>query len=74
MTTCPRCERDKTRLEYEGSETGRTLWRVYHCLACAFTWRDTEPAASIDAKMRDRWFQVDPDDDGGFSYNIPPAL
>ena len=68
---CPRCAGERNRLEREGREDGRVLWRVFHCERCAFTWRDSEPAASIDPNERDPWFQVDPDAD--FPYNIPPA-
>ena len=73
MNTCPRCTSSELRLETEGRENDRTLWRVHHCAGCSFTWRDSEPAVTIDANERDPWFQVDPSKDDEFPYNIPPA-
>ncbi len=70
---CPRCERPEPRREQDGHEQGRLLWTVWHCTACSFTWRDSEPAESIDPARRGRWFAVDPDDTDRYRHNIPPA-
>lgn len=72
---CPRCQSDEKHLrsEYEGRENGELLWTVYHCERCAFSWRDSEPAESIDYARRESWFQVDADDLDKYPQNIPPA-
>jgi C4-type Zn-finger protein len=71
---CPRCQstQDKVRVEYRGRDGHRIVWTVRYCTACAFTWRDTEPAESIDCQSRDAWFQIDaPHPEQPFK--IPPA-
>lgn len=73
MTTCPRCESSSSRVEHEGREAQSVVWRVYYCTACSFTWRNSELPASIDARERDPWFQIDAGGDMDFPYNIPPA-
>ena len=47
---CPRCRSAKQHLrtEYQGREGDVVLWTVRHCNRCSFTWRDSEPAESID--------------------------
>ena len=73
--SCPRCQSETKylRTEYEGREDGELVWTVYHCQRCAFTWRDSEPAASIDYAVRDAWFRVDADQLDQYPQNIPPA-
>ena len=44
---------------HEGLEDGKPLWAVWHCNQCAFTWRDSEPATSIDPAKRPAWAQLD---------------
>ena len=72
-TDCPRCGRPGPRREHEGREDGELLWTVWHCNACSFTWRASEPAESIDPEQRPAWFAVDPDDRARYHHNIPPA-
>lgn len=57
-TTCPRCETANGRMMYEGREAGRLLWSAYHCGHCAFSWRDSEPATTIDPAKRPKWAQL----------------
>ena len=47
---CPRCQaaKEHLRTEYEGREGGELVWTVFYCRRCSFTWRDSEPAESID--------------------------
>ena len=73
--SCPRCNtnQDRCRLEHEGRENGTLVWTVYYCEACSFTWRDSEPAESIDYKTRDPWFRVDANQADSYPHNIPPA-
>ena len=73
--TCPRCQagEEHQRTEYQGKESGEVIWTVFHCLRCAFTWRDTEPAESIEYDKRDPWFRVDPDQPEKYQHNILPA-
>lgn len=72
MSNCPRCQGDQTRVEHEGVEDGQTVWTVYYCEACCFTWRDTEPAESIDASVRPKIFRVDPSEAERYPVIIPP--
>jgi hypothetical protein len=61
------------RVEHEGKENGEIVWTVRYCKRCCFTWRDIEPAQSIDYELRDPWFRVNPDEPEQYMYNIPPA-
>ena len=72
---CPRCQSEEKhhRLEYQGKEADKVVWTVYYCQRCCFTWRDTEPAETIDHTLRDTWFSVDPDNPEQYRHNIPPA-
>jgi hypothetical protein len=74
--SCPRCAAaaEHCRVETQGHENGAVLWTVFHCLRCSFTWRDTEPARSIDPKLRDPWGRMDPSRPQDYRYNIPPAV
>lgn len=74
MNDCPRCGAPaaECREELQGHHNGQVLWRIRHCTRCSFTWRDSEPARSIDAAQRDRFFQIDPANPDLFPYNIPP--
>ena len=75
MTSCPRCRADRShcRKEWEGAESGKRVWTVWHCLRCSFTWRDSEPARSTDYAVREAFFRVDPDRPEAYGQNIPPA-
>jgi C4-type Zn-finger protein len=72
---CPRCQskKDTHRVEHQGRDGDRIVWTVRYCTACAFTWRDSEPAESIDYETRDAWFRVDASRPDSYPYNIPPA-
>ncbi|BBD79553.1 non-oxidative hydroxyarylic acid decarboxylases subunit D [Aerosticca soli] len=71
--TCPRCRKQDAAAVHQGREDGVVVWTVYHCPRCAFTWRDSEPAETIDPALRDPDFAVDPDHPEQYRYNIPPA-
>ena len=72
---CPRCRsaKEHLRVEYQGREGDVVLWTVYHCNRCSFTWRDSEPAESIDYAEREAWFRADPNHPEKYKHNIPPA-
>jgi hypothetical protein len=42
-------------------------------MRCSFTWRDTEPARSIDYSVREAFSRIDPDRSEDYDQNIPPA-
>lgn len=67
---CPRCEAETTKQVHAGLENGAVLWRVFHCDHCAFTWRDSEPEASINPKRRPEWAQLKDVDLNGFKQII----
>lgn len=75
MTICPRCRADQSncRVEWQGVDAGQPAWTVWHCQRCSFTWRDTEPARSIDPDVRQAFSSVDPDQIGKYAQAIPPA-
>ena len=75
MTSCPRCRGDHSHCgkEWQGVESGKLVWIVWHCRRCSFTWRDTEPARSIDYAVREPFSRVDPDQPENYGQNIPPA-
>ena len=75
MNSCPRCRADHShfRKEWQGFESGKRVWTVWHCMRCSFTWRDTEPARSIDHSVREAFSRVDPDRPENYGQNIPPA-
>ena len=75
MNACPRClsAEEHLRVEHQGREDGAVVWTVYHCNRCSFTWRDSEPAESIDPEVRDPDFRIFPDEPERYRYNIPPA-
>lgn len=75
MTGCPRCRADQShcREEWQGVESGKLVWTVWHCTRCSFTWRDTEPACCIDYAVREAFSRVDPDRPEKYGQNIPPA-
>ena len=72
---CPRCQaaKEHLRTEYKGREGGELVWTVFYCRRCSFTWRDSEPAESIDYSQREAWFRADPDHPEKYKHNIPPA-
>ena len=71
---CPRCNAGEQhhRTECQGRERDETLWTVYYCRRCCFTWRDSEPAESTNYEHRDAWSRVDPDNTQEYRHNIPP--
>lgn len=75
MNSCPRCQAEHShcRRELQGHESGKRVWSIWHCTRCSFTWRDTEPARSIDYSVRDPFSRVDPDHPEKYGHNIPPA-
>lgn len=64
---CPRCESHAVKQMHAGLEDGSVLWRVWHCGACAFTWRDSEPMA------RPAWAQLKDVDLGRLRHILPPV-
>ncbi|MFZ2628458.1 MAG: non-oxidative hydroxyarylic acid decarboxylases subunit D [Rugosibacter sp.] len=72
-TNCPRCASAKTAQMHVGMENGQPLWTVWHCQSCAYTWRDSEPAASIDPQSRPAWAQLQGVDFDSLRQVIPPA-
>lgn len=75
MNRCPRCRADHSRCrkEWQGVELGKVVWTVWHCMRCSFSWRDTEPARSIDYTIREAFSRVDPERPENYDQNIPPA-
>lgn len=73
MKHCPRCTAQQGTLAYAGTEAGTVIWRAWHCSACAFTWRDSEPAETVDPQRRPPWAQLHGIDLGGLRQVIPPA-
>ncbi|MGH7906370.1 MAG: non-oxidative hydroxyarylic acid decarboxylases subunit D [Candidatus Binataceae bacterium] len=73
MTACPRCRKSETRTEYQGEEAGKIVWTVLHCNTCGFTWRDSEPAASIAFAERDRFFDLNAEELGKYPIVLPPV-
>jgi C4-type Zn-finger protein len=74
MSTCPRCqaEENKIRTEHKGLNTkGELVWTIFNCESCAFTWRDSEPARTIDYNLREEFFRVDPEKP--YPVIMPPA-
>ena len=57
-TSCPRCETAGAQQVHEGRENGQRLWAAFHCSHCAFSWRDSEPATTIDPRKRPAWAQL----------------
>ena len=54
--TCPRCLTEETRLEYEGKEQDRLVWRILHCVTCSYTWRDSEPPSTVTSwELKSNW-------------------
>ena len=74
MNSCPRCQAipDEVRTEHRGlNADGELVWTIFHCTSCAFSWRDSEPATSIDFKKREAFFRVDPQKP--YPVIMPPA-
>lgn len=55
---CPRCLSDRA-VQVASAPDGSGAWEFFHCEACHFGWRSTEPPQVIDAQKRDPWFQLD---------------
>ena len=76
MTICPRCRAGQShcRMEWQGAAgAAKPPWTVWHCRRCSFTWRDTEPARSIDYNARKAFARVDPDHAEKYAQAIPSA-
>jgi C4-type Zn-finger protein len=75
MTSCPRCRADHSHCckQWKGVQSGKIVWTIWHCQRCSFSWRDTEPARSIDYAARETFSRVDPDRPEKYGQNIPPA-
>ena len=74
MSLCPRCQaaEDNIRVEHKGlNAQGELVWTIFHCSTCEFTWRDSEPAISIDYHSREEFFRVDPEK--AYPVIMPPA-
>ncbi len=74
MSLCPRCQsaNDQIRTEHKGlNAQGELVWTIFHCNACEFSWRDSEPAISIDYDTREAFFRIDPKKD--YPVIMPPA-
>jgi C4-type Zn-finger protein len=72
--SCPRCQAGSERTEHVAKHGGKIAWTIYYCPRCSFTWRDCEPARTIDPNKREPWSQVHPDEPDRYVYNIPPAI
>jgi hypothetical protein len=60
MTTrCPRCLASGAEEQHAAHADEGVVWRVLHCERCWFTWRSTEPQATLDPKQRPAVFQFD---------------
>jgi vanillate/4-hydroxybenzoate decarboxylase subunit D len=75
LTACPRCLADEksVRHEHSAAHDGELLWSVLHCTRCSFTWRTSEPPASIDPMQRAKWAQMTSVNPADYRVNIPPA-
>ncbi|MCG2635026.1 MAG: hypothetical protein J4A00_08990 [Gammaproteobacteria bacterium] len=72
MIHCPRCQSAETRIEQEGREGEQIIWSIYHCAACSFSWRDSEPEESISYARRDPYFRVDTSAPDQYRIVLPP--
>lgn len=70
---CPRCLQTALRCDHEGREAGNVVWRIFHCLTCSFSWRDSEPASAIDPVSRDTDFRVDADKTDSLPIVLAPV-
>ncbi|WP_375210833.1 non-oxidative hydroxyarylic acid decarboxylases subunit D [Hyphococcus sp.] len=70
--TCPRCGTSSPRTDHEGTENGSVVWRVLFCKTCHYTWRNNEPAQTIDAAARDHFFDIDTSALDGLPIVLPP--
>ena len=71
--TCPRCLGHEANIDHEGREGETVVWRILHCLACSFSWRDSEPASAVDPAVRDADFRVDASKVELFAIVLPPS-
>ena len=58
-TTCPRCGKPHPIVDFIGEEDGTPAWTIRRCDTCCFSWRDSEPASTIDPAVRAAAFAVD---------------
>lgn len=70
---CPRCLGEKSELQHEGRDGDTLVWSIHHCLACSYSWRDSEPASTVDPAVRDIDFRVDASDLSRFAIILPPT-
>jgi C4-type Zn-finger protein len=75
LTACPRCLADVQliRVEHSAARNGVLLWSILHCNRCSFTWRTSEPPASIESSRRAKWAQMTNTNPADYRSNIPPA-
>lgn len=73
MMPCPRCLAHETRQDHQGRDGETVVWRILHCCACSFSWRDCEPPSAIDPAVRDPDFRIDPGAPERFPVVLPPG-
>jgi vanillate/4-hydroxybenzoate decarboxylase subunit D len=74
MNSCPRCQKDKIRIEHKGYHNERLIWTICYCESCSFSWRDSEPETTIVYGKRDPFFKVDTDRPEKYPVVLPPGL
>ena len=70
---CPRCGSDGSTADFRGVDDGETVWTIWLCNDCCFSWRDSEPASAIDRKLRAGEFALDISDPGRFPVVLQPS-
>jgi hypothetical protein len=70
---CPRCGSDGSTADFRGVDDGETVWTIWRCNDCCFSWRDSEPASAIDRKLRAGEFALDISDPGRFPVDLQPS-
>ncbi|WP_353051673.1 non-oxidative hydroxyarylic acid decarboxylases subunit D [Fictibacillus enclensis] len=74
MNDCPRCQKSNIRIEHKGYHNKRLIWTIFNCRSCSFSWRDSEPEATIIHEKRDPFFHVDTDRPQKYPIVLPPGL
>ncbi len=64
--TCPRCRSKETLVDFRGEHDGELVWTIHRCHECCYSWRDSEPASTIDPAARASQFAVDVSDPDRF--------
>jgi uncharacterized membrane-anchored protein len=71
---CPRCRGTAVEQHHAARRgDGSLVWQVLHCESCSFTWRTSEPAATLDPAQRPALFQLDAKRLDALPYHLPPA-